>query len=105
MGCRAARQCQEEGTPSASLLLHDNPALVDEHAVAASVLARRDVVILALFGSADDLPARLALQSDDGRQILENRWVIRGRCGLGAQGDGQENRGRSLRAAVHLLLQ
>src|SRR5215468_10518680 len=92
-------------TPTASLLLHDNPALVDEHSVTASIFARRDVVIVALLGGADHLSAGQTLQSNDGRQILEHRRVIRCLCGSGAQGDGQENRGADLRAAAHLLLQ
>ena len=50
---------------------------------AVSILAGGDVVVVALLGGADHLAARLTLQSDDRRQIPENRRVL----SLGMTGD------------------
>src|SRR5262249_57803462 len=48
--------------PRRSLLLDDDPTLgVHEHSIAASVPARDDVVVVALLGGGDDLPAPLSL--------------------------------------------
>ena len=69
-----------------SLLLHHDSALgVDEHAVAVSILARRDVIVVALLGRCDDSPARRPLKGDHRRQILEHGRVLRGERGGDAE--------------------
>jgi len=69
-----------ESTSILEKLLRDDPACrVHEYPVAAAVLARRDVVGVRLPLGADDLAAWHVQQHDDGRQVLEQREVLRGR--------------------------
>src|SRR4030095_5135114 len=91
--------------PALLLLLHHDPAISDEYTVAVSILAGGDVVVVALLGGADHLPARLTLQDDDRRQIPEHRWVLLGRCGSSDHSHDQQQCGKDLFPMPHSLLQ
>src|SRR6202008_330355 len=60
------------------LLFDDDPPVLHVDAVAVPVLAAGEEVVLALDHVAHDLPARLALERDDGREVLALLRVVGG---------------------------
>src|SRR5258705_1378110 len=87
--------------PRLLLLDDDTPLSVREDAIAVAVLTRRQVVILALLGRTDDLPAQQALQGNYRGQILLDCRALLSDHGARDEHRRHTDQGQSCRTRGH----